>query len=201
MDPGTDWTCSTCWARLPYRTVSESITYWRNIIAKTSRRDIKELLVLLENILQVFDIKHYYVLEVKRRIIENIGSFKENNFEDLQEEWLEKKVEFCRDHLDIQRTVAPGLSDYRAYISAHLAEPLYWLTKNRYKQQKCCADELSKTMEEIAQHLMMVIKIWGPCKTLSPEKIKANNAMDLLEMVEDMYLKFSSIFYYIVSYH
>ena len=29
------------------------------------------------------------------------------------------------------QVVAPGLSEYRAYISAHLAEPLYLLAKKR----------------------------------------------------------------------
>ena len=29
------------------------------------------------------------------------------------------------------QVVAPGLSEYRAYMSAHLAEPLYLLAKKR----------------------------------------------------------------------
>ena len=189
MDQGSEWVCNTCCESMTHATFMECITYWWNIIEKTSRRDIKELIELLQKILQVFDKKHYYVLEVKRRIIENIGDFRETNFEDLQEEWLEKKVEFCRDHFEIQRDIAPGLSEYKAYISAHIAEPLYWLTKRRYISQKCGEDELSKNMEEIAQHLLMITKIWEHCKKLSPEKIKAENAKDLLEMVEKMYLQ------------
>ena len=31
--------------------------------------------------------------------------------------WLEKKVGYCRDHLNIQAKLAPGLSEYCAYIS------------------------------------------------------------------------------------
>ena len=41
------------------------------------------------------------------------------------------KVTFCREHLALQQVLAPGLSEYRAYISSHLVEPLYLLAKKR----------------------------------------------------------------------
>ena len=50
-------------------------------------------------------------------------------------QYLEMKVQLCRDHLKVQKHVAPGLSEYRAYISWHLAEPLYWLLKETYLQK------------------------------------------------------------------
>ena len=125
---------------------------------------------------------------MKRRIIENIGDSKGNKYEDLAEAWLEKKVEFCRDHLSIQQILAPGLSEYRAYMSSHIAEPLYWLPKKKYLAQKCSGEDLSKTMEEVGEHLMMVIQIWGPYRKRSAERLKAEQARDLLVMVDNMYL-------------
>jgi len=188
MNPGSEWVCSTCYGSQSSQDVMMVITYWWNIIDKTSKYDIKVLLELLQKTLQIFDKSHYYNLEVKRRIIENIGDSKGNKCEDLAEPWLEKKVEFCRDHLRIQKILAPGLSEYRAYMSSHIAEPLYWLTKKRYLAQKCSGEDLSKTMEEVGEHLMMVIQIWGPYRKRSAERLKAEQARDLLVMVDNKYL-------------
>jgi len=188
MNPGSEWVCSTCYGSQSSQDVMMVITYWWNIIDKTSKYDIKVLLELLQKTLKIFDKSHYYNLEVKRRIIENIGDSKGNKCEDLAEPWLEKKVEFCRDHLRIQKILAPGLSEYRAYMSSHIAEPLYWLTKKRYLAQKCSGEELSKTMEEVGEHLMMVIQIWGPYRRRSAERLKAEQARDLLVMVDNKYL-------------
>ena len=92
--------------------------------------------------LELFDETHYYVLEVKRRIIENLGRPLDNKYEDLSPELLAKKVSYCRDHLAVQRCVSPGLSKYRAYISSHIAEPLYWLAQKRYQKNMSSQEEV-----------------------------------------------------------
>ena len=88
---------------------------------------------------------------------------------------------FCREHLALQQVLAPGLSEYRAYISSHLVEPLYLLAKKRWERAfthlPCFEDsfflpryvagditlaQLNETMEEVAKHLLIIIEIWGP---------------------------------------
>ena len=131
-NPDYNWMCRTCYATQLAEEVGATLACWWNIINQTSKYDIKLLLELYSNLQVVFNENHFYILEVKLRIIENIGETNGNFYEDLAEHWLEKKVEFCRDHLKIQERVAPGLSKYRAYLSSQLAEPLYWLTKKKY---------------------------------------------------------------------
>ena len=46
-----------------------------------------------------------------------LGETKGYEYESVAIPWLEKKVEFCKDHLNLQKVVAPGLSEYRAYMS------------------------------------------------------------------------------------
>merc|ERR1712154_555705 len=121
------------------------------------------------------------------RILENLGTPRLNKYEDLSSDWLEKKVEYCRDHLAVQSHVSPGLSKYRAYISAHIAEPLYWLAKNRFLRNNCI-DELHQTMAEVAEHLAIVIDIWGTFRKTSEEKLIADNANALLEVVGFKYM-------------
>ena len=147
-------------------------------------KNLTSVMAVLHKLLRVFDENHYYPLEVKRRIIENIGETKGYEYEDLAEAWLEKKVNFCRDHLKVQKMLAPGLSEYRAYISNHIAEPLYWLAKKRYLAKKCSSQDLNKTMEEVAQHLLLVVQIWGRYRKRSTESFTAEKAKDFLEMVD-----------------
>ena len=91
--------------------------------------ETKELLSYLYQLSKIFHQNHYFILEVKRRIMENISQMAGYQDGTLADAWLEKKVEFCLDHLAVQSKVSPGLSEYRAYLSSHTAYPLYLLTK------------------------------------------------------------------------
>ena len=177
--------CDLCQAS---EEVVEDTQHWVEVLQNTNNRDIKQLTDTLHQLLTVFPKNHYFVLEVKRRIIENIGDFRVNNIEEVEQKWLEKKIEFCRDHLMIQSMVSPGLSEYRAYISAHIAEPLYWLSKNRFLDNKDSQEVFDNNIKEVAEHLVTVVKIWGQYRVMSSENIKARNALDLLEMLDNMYL-------------
>jgi hypothetical protein len=101
---------------------------------------------------------------------------------------LRKKVNFCRDHLKVQSKLAPGLSEYRAYISNQIAKPLYWLAKKRYMEKKCSSQDLNKTMEEVSRHLLLVVQILGPYRKRSTERLTAEKAKDFLETVDEKYL-------------
>ena len=103
-----------CQAHLP---VTNTINKWWNEIENAKKYDVRALLVLLEQVMEVFDPSHYYAMEIKRRIIENIGETKVGprmplalltsaqgfEYEDLAPAWLEKKVNFCKEHLALQQ--------------------------------------------------------------------------------------------------
>ena len=100
------WVCSHCGLTKTCQEVERITRQCWDLMEKTSKRDIKELKELLDKTLEVCHKNHYFVLEVKRRMIENIGDFRVTNLEDLGEDWLEKKVELCRDHLAVQTVVS-----------------------------------------------------------------------------------------------
>ena len=72
-------------------------------------------------------------------------------------------------------------------MSSHIAEPLYWLTKKRYLSNKCSKEELYKMMEDVVEHLLTVIQIWGPYRKASTERLTAENARADLEVVDNRY--------------
>lgn len=93
------------------------INKWWNEIENAKKYDVRALLLLLEQVTEVFDPAHYYAMEIKRRVIENIGETKVGpkvptarltrhqgfEYEDLAPAWLEKKVKFCKEHLALQQ--------------------------------------------------------------------------------------------------
>jgi len=184
----SEWVCGVCYSSMAHLPVTNIINKWWNEIENAKKYDVRALLLLLEQVTEVFDPAHYYAMEIKRRVIENIGETKGFEYEDLAPAWLEKKVKFCKEHLALQQVVAPGLSEYRAYMSAHLAEPLYLLAKKRYVAGEIKLAELQEVMEEVARHLLIVIEIWGPYRRRSSERLKAEGARALLETVDSKYL-------------
>lgn len=74
---------------------------------------------------------HYFMLETKRRVLELISEMDGLEEGKLCDGYTERAVEFARDMLRVQEKVAPGYSELRAYLSHHIALPLYWLTKVR----------------------------------------------------------------------
>ena len=75
--------------------VTNTINKWWNELDAAPKYDVHALLILLQRVLEVFDNNHYYSMEIKRRIIENIGETKGFEYDNLAPAWLEKKVTFC----------------------------------------------------------------------------------------------------------
>ena len=134
------------------------------------RLDTDTILNHLSSLQDVFHSEHYIVLEMKRKFIELIGNHK-YGYETFSGDLLERKVSFCRDHLKIQSLLSPGLSEYRAYISLHLAEALYWGVQRHV---------IMEDSHLIPELLKVVVDIWGQYRSGSSEKIKAQEAEDLL---------------------
>ena len=185
--PGTQssyWVCSKCDMRSSSREVSNRVNHWWNVIQEADASDITLCMDLLEQLGGLFHKNHYYVMEVKRRLIENIGSAEGFESEDIAIAWLEKKVEYCKEHLSLQLVLAPGLSEYRAYISSLMAGALYWLAKKQFAISQLTREQVVKTMKTVSEHLVMVISIWGPYRRGSHERMVADEAQALLEQVE-----------------
>ena len=61
-------------------------------------------------------------------------------------------------------------------------------TKENFLQKEITGEELVRRMEEVANHLLIVIQIWGPFRRRSSEWIVAEKARTLLEKVDEKYL-------------
>lgn len=184
----SDWVCDTCSNNITNNDIKDLINDWWNVVEDTPKYDVRLLEELLNKLLDVFHPNHYYPMEVKRKIIENIGETEGFEMEELSVAWLQKKVDYCRDHLEIQSLVAPGLSEYQAYMSWHISKPLYWLASKKHEMGDMEKTDLNQVMCQVAEHLLMVINIWGPYVKDSLEQSRAAEALELLGKVDDAHL-------------
>ena len=201
--PGAEWMCGDCYSSQTANTATTKIEYWRDMLDKSSKADTKELLSYVYQLSKIFHPNHYFILDVKRRVIEAISEMPGYQDGTIGEAWLVKKLEFCQDHLAVQRRVSPGLSEYRAYLSSQTAHPLYLLTKVRdrrdqsrpnsvfqrkYLDKRITREDLMRSMEEVAGHLMMTVQIWGEYRVRSEERREAEAARELLAKIDKDYL-------------
>merc|ERR1712045_236548 len=121
-------------------------------------------------------------------MIENIGDVKGFEYENVPMNWLEKKVNFCKHHLALQSKLSPGLSEYCAYMSGHCGEAMYWLYKKKYVAMQINGTELNQFMEKVAEYLFKVVEIWGKYRRRSSERLKAEDARSLIDIIEDKYV-------------
>lgn len=184
----SEWVCDSCYSNFTPNQITNVVNHWWNIMEDTPKYDVFLLEELLQQLLEVFHPNHYYPMEVKRKLIENIGETRGFETEGLSVAWLQKKVDYCRDHLKVQSAVAPGMSEFRAYMSWQISEPLYWLAKKNQKVGLIDKYDLNEIMCEVAEHLLMVINIWGPYRKNSTEQKKAAEAMEFLGKVDEDYL-------------
>ena len=101
---------------------------------------------------------------------------------------LQKSVGYCEEHLLIQDILAPGLSEYKAYISYHMAMALYCLIKEQHKDKMVGMGQVEEFMKKVSEQLLVVITIWGPYKPGSYERVIAEEANTLLSQVKIEYL-------------
>ena len=139
-----------------------------------SRLDTEDIINHLDSIQDLFHSSHYITLEMKRKFIELIGNHR-YGYDQVGKDLLLKKVSFCREHLKVQSILSPGLSEYRAYISLHLAEALYWADKRKIK---------TVDISEIVNLLNIVSDIWGQYRKGSSENSKVLEAEHLLQKLE-----------------
>ena len=147
--PGADWVCAVCYSSRPDTEARTMLTHWSTVLERAAKAGWRELCELLVQLGRVFPPVHYYQLEVKRKLMELVEDYEEDTLERLA-----SKVSHCQDHLAVQAVVAPGLSEYRAYLSSQLAPALYWLAKRRYIAREITGPEYRAKLE-VTVALMM----------------------------------------------
>ena len=111
------------------------------------------------------------MMELKRRILDIIGG-ERCQYSEVEESLLKDKLSYCEDHLELQTIIAPGLTEYRAYISLHYAETLYWALVRGVQLDRPSGDLVDLAME----HLDMVTRIWGDYRVGSVERSRMEEA-------------------------
>ena len=166
------WSCDQCSHTESGAEMAARIDETWNFLQENVWTNLSGQISVLESLLHFYGKWHYYVMEVKRRIIELIGG-EENSYNDVDQWLLEKKLVYCQEHLKVCKILTPGLTEYRAYVSFHYAETLHAMMSRDLMTWD--ADNLASLLD----HLDSVIHIWSDYRQGSTENGKVKLAMKL----------------------
>ena len=165
------WSCHSrdCSNTEPGPEIAARIDETWNFLQENVWTNLSGQISILESLLQFYGERHYYVMELKRRIIELIGG-DDNNYDIVDEGILKKKLVYCKEHLKLCEILTPGLTEYRAYLSFHYAETLHAMMSRGL--MKCDPEALAS----LVNHLDTVIRIWSDYRQGSIEREKVELA-------------------------
>ena len=154
---------------MPGSEIAARIDETWNFLQENVWTNLSGQISILESLLQFYGERHYYVMELKRRIIELIGG-DDNSYDIVDEGILEKKLLYCKQHLKLCDILTPGLTECRAYISFHYAETLHAMMSRGLME---CDPEV---LASLVNHLDTVIRIWSDYRQGSIEREKVELA-------------------------
>ena len=192
------WSCAHCHHSKYGSEIAPCLDTTWNKLQENVWADLDTHHQILQDLVKLFGDRHYYSMEVKRRVLDLIGSDK-HEYNKVSEDLLLIKMRFCEDHLEVQKILSPGLTEYRAYISLHYAETLYQLV-TRFSE-KCndttggtCNNTTDNTCNNITgdtctmmtramEHLETVIRTWQDYRQGSSERQKTEHAQHMLDQI------------------
>jgi len=175
------WSCCHCDNSVDGSTIAIIIDSFWNKLQENVWAELSVHFEILKELRVIVGERHYYTMEVKRRIFDKIGS-DNHDYDNISSDLLRIKMKFCDEHLSLAAMLCPGLTEYRAYLSLHYAESLYWALKKGLT----LIDNVS-IVTRILEHLSVVINIWNKYRMGSAERIKVDQAQNLIEKIRKEY--------------
>merc|ERR1712223_65846 len=119
IDPlnySSEWKCDHCSTKVLFKTIDEKIKKFENEIDDICSKDADSYEKLLRRLRYHVHENHYWILDVKRRLIDIYGNKEGYELHNIPMELLEKKIEYCNHLLSIASKLCPGPSEMRAYL-------------------------------------------------------------------------------------
>lgn len=169
LDYNSEWQCVDCQSVVFSKVIEMKIKTFEDQIDDIKGDDAESYEKLLRKMRYHLHENHYWILDVKRRLIDIYGNKEGYQLHTLPQELLDRKREFCEHLLSVTTKLSPGASELRGYLLWEL-----FTVKNRVNQSAwirmkistpCYLDELIR-LEAIVKE---VVAIFGPIRTKSDE--------------------------------
>merc|ERR1712223_2174241 len=154
IDPlnySSEWKCDHCSTKVLFKTIDEKIKKFENEIDDISSKDADSYEKLLRRLRYHVHENHYWILDVKRRLIDIYGNKEGYELHNITMELLEKKIEYCN------------------YLLWELQGAQMRLVQYNWIRMKISTKLYLEGLDEVKLMLYDVIKIFGPIRLKSDE--------------------------------
>jgi len=181
MDFKSTWKCDHCSAEFPHDLISTKLAKYESAIEDIKASEPKEFEVLLRKMSNTLHENHYWILDVKRRLIDIYGNKEGFELYKLPKELLQKKSEYCEHLLRIGKILCPGPSEMRGYLLWEYVGVSLRLAQWHWIRMKINTPAYLDSLLQIKSDLHEVISILGPIRKDSDEGQMGLKAKDELK--------------------
>ncbi|KAG7175063.1 SET domain-containing protein SmydA-8-like 4 [Homarus americanus] len=159
LDMDANWACQKC-----SNTVLGKTVFWGDQILYKELRGLDQVSVqplekFLETYKKALHPKHRFFVEAKYALIKFYGNHPEYRYRDITRQKLEKKVEYCRELLELAGTIDPGLSLFRGTLLFELQAALVALARMLLSNDVITKEGTQDYMTEAVKHLQEASEI------------------------------------------
>jgi len=184
----SDYGCDTCSAEYRHEIINAKLAKFEQHIEDTKSNEPEEFEKLLNKMSTIFHENHYWILDVKRRLIDIYGNKDGFELYKLPKELLEKKVDYCKHLLKVAQSLCPGPSEMRGYLLFECVGARLRLAQWHWIRMKITTPIYLEQLLEIKADLTEVAEILGPIRKDSDEGqmgIKAKAELKTLSKLID----------------
>lgn len=190
LDVMAQWKCTHCEFSTSGQAVRKILMIVQNEIDQTEEiapgaEAIEMREQLLRKYRSVFHPKHSCLISLKHSLSQLYGRVEGYNLGELPDILLERKMELCRQILEVLDVINPGESRMRGMMLYELHAPLLLLAKNEFKCGTLPAEKLKERMMEPMKLLKESAHILSREDPASPEGIIGQVAVQSLQELQN----------------
>ncbi|XP_050502228.1 SET domain-containing protein SmydA-8-like [Diabrotica virgifera virgifera] len=190
LDCDSSWSCTNSSKDCPgYIIKAKSLKLLLNRIShevdQIDGNDIESMELFLNKYRNVLHPTHYICLGIKISLSQTYGRIKGYLINELDESILERKVELCREVLEVLDIIEPGYTRIRGVTLFEIHAPLMMLLTRDLANQSLSKAELKKRLKEVFKYLTEANIILKHEPESSPEGIMGKAAADALVQIKD----------------
>jgi len=184
----SDYGCDNCPAEYRHEIINAKLAKYEQHIEDIKSSEPEEFEKLLSKMSIIFHENHYWILDVKRRLIDIYGNKNGYELYKMPKELLETKVDYCNHLLKVAQSLCPGPSEMRGYLLWECVGARLRLAQWHWIRMKITTPVYLEQLLEIKADLIEVASILGPIRKDSDEGqmgIKAKAELKTLSKLID----------------
>jgi len=122
-DVEAEWECEKCAKRFSFTFVQEKTRKLQQMVESTGHT-IDKLETLASILVRVVTPHHFLLMQVKRMLLLMYGNCASHRLETLSPKQIDRKIQLCREYIEVFSVLEPGLTKWKARVCEELARAL-----------------------------------------------------------------------------